>query len=80
MRPPYIHQVPLDFIPGLGPKMMERLLQAFGTEMNILHTVTLEQMEQVVPHKIAKLIDLARTGQLSIAVGGGGIYGKVQHK
>ena len=77
-RPPYIHQVPLDFIPGLGPKMMERLLQAFGTEMNILHTVSVEQLEQVVPHKIAKMIDLARTGQLAIAVGGGGIYGKVQ--
>jgi len=77
-RPPYIHQVPLDFIPGLGPKMMERLLQAFGTEMNILHRVTLEQLEQFVPHKIAKMIDLARTGQLAIEVGGGGMYGKVQ--
>ncbi|QPQ33252.1 endonuclease Q family protein [Lysinibacillus sp. JNUCC 51] len=77
-RPPYIHQVPLDFIPGLGPKMMERLVQAFGTEMNILHRVTLEQLEQIVPPKIANMIDLARTGQLAIEVGGGGIYGKVQ--
>ena len=77
-RPPYIHQVPLDFIPGLGPKMMERLVQAFDTEMNILHRVTLEQLEQIVPPKIAKMIDLARTGQLAIEVGGGGIYGKVQ--
>ena len=80
VRPPYIHQVPLDFIPGLGPKMMERLLQAFGTEMAILHTITMEQLEQVVPHKIAKMIDLARTGQLAIAVGGGGVYGKVQQE
>ncbi len=78
VRPPYIHQVPLDFIPGLGPKMMERLLQAFGTEMNILHRVSLEQLEQIVPHKIAKMIDLARTGQLAIEAGGGGIYGKIQ--
>ncbi|MFF2179270.1 endonuclease Q family protein [Lysinibacillus sp. NPDC058147] len=78
VRPPYIHQVPLDFIPGLGPKMMERLVQAFGTEMNILHRVTLEQLEQLVPYKIAKMIDLARTGQLAIEVGGGGIYGKIQ--
>ncbi|KOY81726.1 TIGR00375 family protein [Lysinibacillus macroides] len=77
-RPPYIHQVPLDFIPGIGPKMLERLLQAFGTEMNILHNVTLEQLEQIVPSKIAILIDQARTGQLAIAVGGGGIYGKIQ--
>ncbi|MGE7675997.1 endonuclease Q family protein [Lysinibacillus sp. NPDC094403] len=78
VRPPYIHQVPLDFIPGLGPKMMERLLLAFGTEMNILHRVSLEQLEQTVPHKIAKMIDLARTGQLAIEAGGGGTYGKIQ--
>ena len=25
-RPPYIHQVPLDFIPGLGPKMLRTTL------------------------------------------------------
>jgi len=79
-RPPYIHQVPMDFIPGLGPKMMDRLVHAFGTEMNILHHVSLEQLEQIVPHKIAKMIDLARTGQLVIEVGGGGIYGKIQSK
>lgn len=77
-RPPYIHQVPLDFIPGLGPRMMDRLVHAFGTEMNILHCVSLDQLEQIVPQKIAKMIDLARTGQLVIEVGGGGIYGKIQ--
>lgn len=80
VRPPYIHQVPLDFIPGLGPRTLERLLQAFGTEMAILHSVSIEQLEQVVPKKIAKLIDLARTGQLTIEVGGGGVYGKVQYE
>lgn len=77
-RPPYIHQIPLDFIPGIGPKMMERLIEAFGTEMNILHRVTIDQLEQIVPHKLAHLIDLARKGQLAIEVGGGGIYGKIQ--
>ncbi|MFJ5768005.1 endonuclease Q family protein [Lysinibacillus sp. NPDC093210] len=77
-RPPYIHQVPLDFIPGLGPKMMERLLHAFGTEMTILHRISTEQLAEIVPLKIARMIDLARTGQLNIAVGGGGVYGKVQ--
>ncbi|WP_155593705.1 endonuclease Q family protein [Lysinibacillus cavernae] len=77
-RPPYIHQIPLDFIPGIGPKTMERLIEAFDTEMNILHRVTIEQLEQVVPYKIAKLIELARTGQLAIEIGGGGIYGKIQ--
>lgn len=36
-RPPYVHQVPLEFIPGLGPKLLDKLLQHFGTEMAVLH-------------------------------------------
>lgn len=77
-RPPYIHQVPLDFIPGVGPKTIDRLLQVFGTEMTILNKADLAQLEEVVPQKIARLIDLARRGELSIAVGGGGVYGKIK--
>ncbi len=76
-RPPYIHQVPLDFIPGLGPKTFERLLQAFGTEMAILHRATQEQIAQVVPEKLALLIDKARKGEIAINHGGGGKYGRV---
>lgn len=77
-RPQYIHQVPLDFIPGIGKQTIKKLLDAFGTEMNILHGTTLEQLEKVIPAKIARLIDLARKGELSIEVGGGGRYGKIQ--
>jgi uncharacterized protein (TIGR00375 family) len=77
-RPPYIHQIPLDFIPGLGPKLMERLLERFGTEMNIIHGTDLEQLKEVVPRKVAEYIDLARRGSLIIEVGGGGKYGKVK--
>lgn len=80
LRPPYIHQVPLDFIPGLGPRTMERLLQAFGTEMAILHATTIDQLEQVVPQKMATMIGLARTGQIAIEVGGGGVYGKIHYE
>lgn len=76
-RPPYIHQVPLDFIPGIGPKTIDRLLQAFGTEMAILHTTSLDDLQEVIPEKLANLIDLARKGKLGITVGGGGIYGKI---
>ena len=76
-RPPYIHQVPLDFIPGLGPKTFEQLLHHFATEMNILHKVTKEELLNVVPEKLAHLIDQARNGELSIVRGGGGKYGKV---
>lgn len=77
VRPPYIHQVPLDFIPGLGPKTIKRLLDAFGTEMNILHHVTKEQLLEVVPEKLGEFIHRARQGKLNIVHGGGGKYGKV---
>lgn len=76
-RPPYIHQIPLQFIPGLGPKMLERLLDHFGTEMAILHEVPEEALMEVVPEKIAHLIISAREGTLSLQAGGGGKYGKI---
>lgn len=76
-RPPYIHQVPLEFIPGLGPKMLEKLLQHFGTEMAILHEVPFEAMKEVVPSKIADLIMKARVGKINLFAGGGGKYGKI---
>lgn len=76
-RPPYIHQVPLEFIPGLGPRMLDKLLQHFGTEMAILHHVPFEAMKKVVPEKIAELIMKAREGKISLSAGGGGKYGKI---
>ncbi len=79
-RPPYIHQVPLDFIPGIGKKTMEKLLLSFGTEMSILHEVKEEELEKVVPEKIAKLIDKGRNGELTLSSGGGGAYGKIKQE
>lgn len=76
-RPPYVHQVPLEFIPGLGPKLLDRLLQHFGTEMAILHEVPYEAMKEVVPEKIAGLIMKAREGKVGLSAGGGGKYGKI---
>lgn len=76
-RPPYIHQVPLQFIPGLGPKLLEKLLNHFGTEMAILHEVPESHLQDVVPEKIARLIMKAREGKLALEAGGGGKYGKV---
>ena len=76
-RPPYNFQVPLQFIPKLGPKTLRRLLQVFGTEMNVLHDATSEQLIDVVGIEIAQRIMNARAGTLHISVGGGGRYGKV---
>ncbi|MBM7584427.1 uncharacterized protein (TIGR00375 family) [Bacillus pakistanensis] len=76
-RPPYIPQVPLDYLPGLGPKTMEKLVAQLGTEMNILHDVSQDELEKVVPKPLAELIVKARTGGLILQAGGGGKYGKV---
>ena len=76
-RPPYYYQVPLEFIPGVGPKTIDKLIEAFGNEMNILHRATQEDISKVVSQDIAHMIVQARQGTLSIAHGGGGTYGKV---
>ncbi|KAB2338394.1 TIGR00375 family protein [Cytobacillus depressus] len=78
-RPPYVHQVPLEFIPGLGPKMLGKLLDHFGTEMAILHEVSFENLSEIIPVKTAELIMKAREGKLNLSAGGGGKYGKISH-
>ncbi len=76
-RPGYVHQVPLEFVPGVGARTMDRLLNAFGTEMDILHRVTPEQLAEVVPARVAAAIVSARNGRLALQSGGGGAYGRV---
>jgi len=70
-RPPYIYQIPLGFIPGLGGKTIDKLINHFGTEMNILHKATHDDIEAVTNSKIAGLIINAREGTLKIQDGGG---------
>lgn len=77
-RPPYIYQVPLGFIPGVGGKTIDKLLSTFETEMNILHKLSKDDIEAVVGKKVANHIVKAREGQVQIVVGGGGNYGKVK--
>lgn len=75
-RPPYICQVPLEFIPGVGPKLLDRLLDRFGTEMNVLHEASPEALAETAGEKAAALILAAREGRLDLQAGGGGRYGK----
>ncbi len=77
-RPPYIYQVPLSFIPGLGAKTIDKLLENFGTEMTILHKLSEDDIEAVVGEKVADAIIASREGKLQIHAGGGGKYGKVE--
>ena len=79
-RPPYIYQVPLTFIPGLGGKTIDKLLNNFETEMNILHKLSKDDIEAVVGEKIANNIVNAREGKVNIEAGGGGVYGRISTK
>ena len=76
-RPPYIYQIPLNFIPGVGGKTIEKLLSSFENEMNILHKLSEDDIEAVVGEKVAKNIVNAREGKIKVEAGGGGNYGKV---
>ena len=77
MRPPYIYQIPLTFMPGIGGKTIDKLLQHFETEMNILHRLSEDDIEAVAGEKIAHLVINAREGNVHIQAGGGGVYGKL---
>jgi len=79
-RPPYFHQVPLEFVPGVGKKTLEKLFSYYGTEMHILHRASYQEISQVVGFEIAQNIILARKGLLKLSPGGGGRYGKVKLK
>lgn len=75
-RPDYIHQIPLQNIPGIGAKTMDKIFVRFR-EMDILHSVERDELIDTVGQKAAELILAAREGRLEIASGGGGHYGKV---
>ena len=59
-RPEYVYQIPLSFIPGLGNKTLEKLLDTFKTEMNILHKASKDDLEGVISHDLAESIINAR--------------------
>ena len=76
-RPPYIYQIPLEFIPNIGKRTVEKLVHHFGSELYALHEASYEDLEKVVGEKNALNILKARNGELTVSSGGGGIYGKV---
>lgn len=76
-RPLYRHQVPLSFIPGIGKKALEKLLAAFGSEMQIIHHASNDAISAVIGESAAKAIVKARSGSVDITAGGGGVYGRL---
>ncbi|GAE91294.1 DNA helicase II [Gracilibacillus boraciitolerans JCM 21714] len=80
VRPDYIYQVPLEYLPGLGPKTLDRLLQHFGTEMNVIHYVPEQALIEIVGEKLTQLIINLRQGRINLTEGGGGKYGKIRNE
>jgi len=76
-RPSYVEQVPLEFIPGVGPKLLQKLYDSFGTQMDVLHRVTEQDLASVAGEKIAALIVRAREGALGVQAGAAGTYGRI---
>ncbi|UOF89902.1 endonuclease Q family protein [Fodinisporobacter ferrooxydans] len=76
-RPPYFYQIPLEYIPKVGKKTLEKLLDAFGTEMSVIHQASFEELAAVIGTQVAQRIVDARMGQVDIQTGGAGVYGKV---
>ncbi|MET3696194.1 uncharacterized protein (TIGR00375 family) [Bacillus oleivorans] len=77
LKPPYIHQVPLENLPGIGPKLLKKLVLTFGSEMSVLHYATEQELQKVAGEKVTAYILAARFGTLNLEIGGGGRYGKV---
>ncbi|RPF55706.1 uncharacterized protein (TIGR00375 family) [Aquisalibacillus elongatus] len=77
-RPPYIHQVPLEYIPGLGPKTLEKMRKELHHDMYIIHKASEEQLLAISPRVLADRILQLRHGELEINPGGGGTYGSVK--
>lgn len=76
-RPPYVYQVPLETLPGIGKQTYEKLLAAFGSEMAVIHDVPSAELEEIVSSSIVHYIIQMRKGELDIAAGGGGKFGKI---
>ncbi|MEW6724358.1 MAG: endonuclease Q family protein [Bacillota bacterium] len=78
-RAPYYHQIPLRQVPGVGAKALTRLLEAFGSEMAVLHRAEAADLAAVVGDRLAASIIMAREGRLAIEAGGGGRYGRARN-
>lgn len=76
-RPLYVYQIPLEFIPNIGDKTIEKLVNYFGNELYALYYASYEELEKVIGPSKALNILRGREGKLDVSAGGGGIYGKV---
>ena len=88
-RPPYIHLIPLAEIitKAIGQhtpftqtvsKRWEELISAFGTEINVLIDVDINEIAKVTAPAITEAIQAFREKKVIIKPGGGGKYGIIE--
>jgi uncharacterized protein (TIGR00375 family) len=88
-RPPYIHLIPLSEIitKAVGQrnpftkkvtKHWNELIDAFGTEINVLLDVDIDKIAKVTIPAITDAIQAFREKKVIIRPGGGGEYGKIE--
>lgn len=77
-RPAYHYRVPLKDLPGVGPKIYNKLLQIFPGEINLLENIAIEEISRAAGPGLAASVEKMRRGQLDIIPGGGGKYGRVK--
>ncbi|UWG99003.1 endonuclease Q family protein [Dehalobacter sp. DCM] len=75
--PNYVYRVPLAYLPGIGSKTYQRLLNKFGTELTVYHEAEFDDLSSVVGDKTARIIMQAKVGTLKFTTGGGGFFGRV---
>ncbi len=77
-RPPYYYRVPLKQLPGVGPRMHEKLITYFGNEIYVIEKASEEDITRIAGEDIASMIMKMRNSRMEIVPGGGGHYGKVK--
>lgn len=77
-RAAYSYQVPLLMLPGLGGGTLAKLVGELGTEMELIHSVPVSEIERVGGRRVAAAIEAVRAGTAQVQSGGGGIYGKIK--
>jgi uncharacterized protein (TIGR00375 family) len=76
-RPRYNYQAPLYMLPGVGGKTLDKMVNELGTEIELIHAVSLAEIERVAGRRAALAIAAVRAGTATVQSGGGGTYGKV---
>lgn len=73
----YRYHFPLNQVPGIGNKMLQRVYDNNLTELYVMYESSNVELESLFGKRIAKIIQNIKKSQITIKSGGAGCYGKV---